>query len=118
MGELRTAAVDALGAPAMGAGAALATLVRLSRHRPVDELARHADLALGEIATPAAIAALVAALGAPPVRRGGQGGRCFTRAAAALAALAGEVARGTSVERRAGGRAARARSAIAGPPTR
>ena len=65
--ELRAAAVDALGSPAMGGGAALTTLVRLARHRPVDELARHADLALGEIATPAAVAALIAALSVPPV---------------------------------------------------
>jgi HEAT repeat protein len=94
MGELRTAAVDALGSPAMGGGAALATLVRFSRHRPVDDLGRHADLALGEVATPAAVAALVAALGAPPVPEEAKLGLLHA-GRAALEALAGEVARGT-----------------------
>ncbi len=94
MAELRTAAVDALGSPVMGGGAALTTLVRLSRHRPVDELARHADLALGEVATPAAVAALVAALRAPPVPEEAKVGLLHA-GRAALEALAGEVARGT-----------------------
>ena len=93
MAELRTAAVDALGSPVMGGGAALTTLVRLSRHRPVDELARHADLALGEVATPAAVAALVAALGAPPVPEEAKLGLLHA-GRAAVEALAGEVARG------------------------
>jgi len=93
-GDLRTAAVDALGSPAMAGGAALPTLVRLSRRRPVDDLARHADLALGEIATPAAVAALVAALGAPPVPEEARLGLLHA-GRAALEALAAEVARGT-----------------------
>ncbi len=93
-GDLRTAAVDALGSPAMGVGPALTTLVRLSRHRPVDDLARHADLALGEVATPTAVAALVAALGAPPVPEEAKLGLLHA-GRAAVDALAGEVARGT-----------------------
>ncbi len=93
-GDLRTAAVDALGSPAMGGGAALPTMVRLSRHRPVDDLARHADLALGEVATPTAVAALVAALGAPPVPEEAKLGLLHA-GRAAVDALAGEVARGT-----------------------
>ena len=94
MTELRTAAVDALGSPALGGGAALTTLTRLSRRRPVDELARHADLALGEIATPAAVAALVAALGAPPVPEEAKLGLLHA-GRSAVEALATEVARGT-----------------------
>ena len=94
IGDLRTAAVDALGSPDMGGGAALTMLVRLSRHRPVDELARHADLALGEVATPAAVAALVAALGAPPVPEEAKLGLLHA-GRAAVEALAGEVAHGT-----------------------
>jgi HEAT repeat protein len=93
-GELRTAAIDALGSPAMGGGAALSTLVTLSRHRPFDELARHADLALGEVATPSAVAALVAALGVPPVPEEAKQGLLHA-GQAAVDALAGEVARGT-----------------------
>jgi HEAT repeat protein len=93
-GELRTAAVDALGSPAMAEGAALTTLVRLSRHRPVDELARHADLALGQIAAPAAVAALVAALEAPPVPEEAKLGLLHA-GRAAVEALAGQVTRGT-----------------------
>ncbi len=92
--ELRTAAVDALASPAMGVGPALTALVRLSRHRQPDELARHADLALGEIATPAAVAALVTALGARPVRQEAKLGLLHA-GRAALEALAGEVAHGT-----------------------
>ena len=92
--ELRTAAVDALGSPTMAVGAALTTLVRLSRHRPVDELARHADLALGQIASPAAVAALVAALEAPPVPEEAKLGLLHA-GRAAVEALAGQVARGT-----------------------
>jgi HEAT repeat protein len=91
--ELRTAAVDALGSPAMAADPALTMLVRLSRYRPVDELARHADLALGEIATPAAVAALVAALRVPPVPEEAKLGLVHA-GRAAVEALAGEVARG------------------------
>ena len=94
MGDLRTAAVDALGSPAMGVGAALTLLVRLSRHRPLDELARHADLSLGEVATPAAVAALVAALGAPPVPEEAKLGLLHA-GRAAVEALEGEVSRGT-----------------------
>ncbi|HEY6477201.1 MAG TPA: HEAT repeat domain-containing protein, partial [Polyangia bacterium] len=63
--DLRAAAVDALAAPAMAA--AVPTLIGLARRPPSDELARHAQLALGEIATPAAISALVEALRRPPV---------------------------------------------------
>ncbi len=51
--DLRTAAVDALAASGSTASAAaVSMLIGFSRHRPIDELARHADLALGEIATP------------------------------------------------------------------
>ena len=92
--DLRTAAVDALGAPAMATGAALSTLVRFSRQRPPDELARHADLALGEIATPAAVAALVAALGVPPVPEEAKLGLRHA-GRAAVEALAGAVVHGT-----------------------
>jgi|GEM_PF-699542 len=92
--DLRTAAVDALGSPAMGVGPALTTLVGLSRHRPLDELARHADLALGEIATPSAVAALIAALGAPPVPEEAKLGLLHA-GRAAVEALAREVAHGT-----------------------
>jgi HEAT repeat protein len=92
--ELRTAAIDALGAPAMGTAAALATLVRFSRQRPPDELARHADLALGEIATPAAVAALVAALAAPPVPEEAKLGLLHA-GRAAVEALEGVVGHGT-----------------------
>ncbi len=92
--ELRAAAVDALGSPEMGVGAALTTLVGLSRHRPADELARHAALALGQIATPAAVAALVAALRVPPVSEEAKQGLLHA-GRAAVEALAREVARGT-----------------------
>ncbi len=65
--ELRVAAAAALGSPAMAA--ATPALTRLARHQPPDDLARQAELALGEIATPAtAVAALCAALRTPPVR--------------------------------------------------
>ena len=62
---LQTVAVDALGWP--GAAAAVPFLTTLLRHRPADEAARHAARALGAIATPPAVAALVAALRLPPV---------------------------------------------------
>ncbi|HVZ87975.1 MAG TPA: HEAT repeat domain-containing protein, partial [Polyangia bacterium] len=51
------AAADALGSPAMAA--ATADLAALARAAPVDETARQALLALGEIATPPAVAALI-----------------------------------------------------------
>jgi HEAT repeat protein len=92
--ELRTAAVDALGAPAMGTAPALTALVRFSRQRPPDELARHADLALGEIATPAAVAALVATLAAPPVPEEAKLG-LLQAGRAAVEALEGVVVHGT-----------------------
>jgi HEAT repeat protein len=63
--DLRAAAADALGSPAMAA--ATPTLTRFARQQPPDDLARHAALALGEIATPAAVAVLIAILRAPPV---------------------------------------------------
>jgi HEAT repeat protein len=92
--ELRTAAIDALGSPAMGTATALTTLVRFSRQRLPDELARHADLALGEIATPAAVAALIAALGAPPVPREAKLG-LLQAGRTAVEALESVVAHGT-----------------------
>jgi HEAT repeat protein len=63
--DVRAAAVDALAAASMAA--AVPTLVGLALHQPADHLARHAQLALGEIATPAAVAALLEALRRPPV---------------------------------------------------
>ncbi len=100
---------------AMGAAAALPILVRLLRHRPVDELARHADLALGEIATPPAVAALVAALRASPGPRGGRSGpvdagRGRRRAARCARWPAPTPSSGVLAPRAAG-----RRSAIAGP---
>ena len=92
--ELRTAAVDALAWPGLEGAAALATLVRLSRHRAADELARHADLALGELATPAAITALIAALGSRPVPEEAKLGLLHA-GRSAVEALARAVAHGT-----------------------
>jgi HEAT repeat protein len=63
--ELRAAAIDALAD--LRADAAVPLLGELARRRVPDELARHAQLALGQIATPAAIAALVALTATPPV---------------------------------------------------
>jgi HEAT repeat protein len=61
--EQRIAAIDALGTlPALTAAPILISLAR----RP-DELGRHALSALGGIATPAAVGALVAVLRTPPV---------------------------------------------------
>ena len=90
--DLRAAAVDALAAPSMAA--AVPTLIGLARRPPPDELARHAQLALGEIATPAAIAALVESLRRPPVA---DEARVALLAAgrAAVEPLAAEVAQGT-----------------------
>jgi HEAT repeat protein len=93
-GDFRLAAVDALGSTsATTAAGAAAMLIGLSRRRPADELAGHADLALGEMATPDAVGALVAALRAPPapaeVRLA-----LLHAGAAAVEALAGEVAHG------------------------
>ncbi len=90
--DLRAAAVDALAAPSMAA--AVPTLIGLARRPPPDELARHAQLALGEIATPAAIAALVESLRRPPVT---DEARVALLAAgrAAVEPLAAELAQGT-----------------------
>ncbi len=63
--DLQVAAVDAMGWP--GAAAAVPFLAKLLLRRPADEAARHAARALGGIANPAAVAALVGALRAPPV---------------------------------------------------
>jgi HEAT repeat protein len=93
--DLRASAVDALGAPGSAASStAVLMLIGFSRHRPFDELARHADLALGEIATPAAVGALVAALRGPPVPEEARLGLLHA-GAAAVEALEGEVAHGT-----------------------
>jgi HEAT repeat protein len=62
--DLRVAAVDALAR--LKATAATPTLIALARRRPTDELARHAELALGDIATPEAVDALVALSRDPP----------------------------------------------------
>jgi HEAT repeat protein len=90
--DLRAAAVDALAAPSMAA--AVPTLIGLGRRPPPDELARHAQLALGEIATPAAISALVESLRRPPVA---DEARVALLAAgpAAVEPLAAELAQGT-----------------------
>jgi HEAT repeat protein len=63
--DLQLPAVDALGWP--GATGAVPFLSTLLLRRPPDEAARHAARALGDIATPAAVAALVGALRLPPV---------------------------------------------------
>ena len=73
------------GALAAPRAAATPMLAGLARRRPADDLARHAQVALGRLATPAAIAALIAAHphaaglgrdqgGAPPRRAGGGSG--------------------------------------------
>jgi HEAT repeat protein len=63
--DLQAAAIDALGWP--GNDAAVAGLQGLLQRRPADEPARHAARALGTIATPAAVRALIDALRIPPV---------------------------------------------------
>ena len=63
--DARLAAIDALGA--MPGASPETTLAGFARRRPADELARHAQLALGRLATPAATAALVALARTPPV---------------------------------------------------
>jgi HEAT repeat protein len=61
--EQRIAAIDALGT--LAASAAAPALIALARR--ADEIGRHALLALGGIATPAAVGRLVAVLRTPPV---------------------------------------------------
>jgi len=90
--DLRVAAVDALGAPAMAE--AVPALIRFARREPTDDVARHADLALGEIGTPAAIAALAARLRTPPVSDEVKLGLRHA-GGAAVEALARELAHGT-----------------------
>jgi HEAT repeat protein len=63
--DLQVAAIDALGWP--GNDAAVAGLEGLLSRRPADEAARHAARALGSIATPAAVRALLATLRVAPV---------------------------------------------------
>src|SRR5688572_10236 len=63
--DARTAAVDALGAARVEA--ALPNLIALARRRPLDDLGRRAQLALGKIGSPPALAALASLLRAPPV---------------------------------------------------
>jgi len=63
--DLQVVAIDALGWP--GNDAAVAPLSDLLRRRLADEAGRHAARALGSIATPAALRALVDALRLPPV---------------------------------------------------
>jgi HEAT repeat protein len=62
--DLRLGAIDALAR--MRAAAAVPALIPLARRLPRDELARRAQLALGEIGTPEAINALVALAREPP----------------------------------------------------
>ena len=73
--------------------AAVPTLVGLARRPASDELARHAQLALGEIATPAAIATLVEVLRRPPVPDETKVA-LLTAGAPAVEPLAAEVAHG------------------------
>ena len=87
-----TAAVDALGSPPMAA--AVPALIDLARDVRTEPTARHALLALGEIATPPAIEALVAALRRPTAPE--EASLALRHAgAAAVPALATEAARGT-----------------------
>jgi HEAT repeat protein len=65
MDDLRRAAIAAL--TSLRAPAAVPPLIAHARRRPADLVARHAQWALGEIATPEAVAALVALLAEPPV---------------------------------------------------
>jgi HEAT repeat protein len=65
MDDLRRAAIAAL--TSLRAPAAVPPLIAHARRRPADLVARNAQWALGEIATPEAVAALVALLGVPPV---------------------------------------------------
>jgi HEAT repeat protein len=62
--EPRTTAVDALAH--LGDAAAVPALTTLARRRPRDELARHAALALGTLATPEAVDVLLALAREPP----------------------------------------------------
>ncbi len=63
--DARTAAVDALGAARVEA--ALPNLIALARRRPLDDLGRRAQLAIGKIASPPALTALASLLRSPPV---------------------------------------------------
>jgi HEAT repeat protein len=90
--DLRAAAVDALAAPTMSA--AVPALIALSGRPSSDELARHAQLALGELATPPAIAALVESLRRPPVAEEAKLALLHA-GSAAVEPLAAELARGT-----------------------
>jgi cellulose synthase operon protein C len=63
--DVRIAAIDALAR--LKAAEAVPALARLARRRPSDDLARHAQLALGQVATPEGIDALVAIARDPPV---------------------------------------------------
>jgi len=63
--DARAAAVDALGAARVEA--ALPNLIALARRRPIDDLGRRAQLAIGKIASPPALAALASLLRSPPV---------------------------------------------------
>jgi HEAT repeat protein len=63
--DLRLAGVDALAA--LGLPAAVSFLAPLANRHPTDELEHHALLALGQIATPPAIALLIERLRQPPI---------------------------------------------------
>ncbi|MEA2697632.1 MAG: hypothetical protein QOI66_1903, partial [Myxococcales bacterium] len=63
--DVRLAGVDALAA--LGLPAAVSFLGPLANRRPTDELGRHALLALGQIATPPAVALLMERLRQPPI---------------------------------------------------
>jgi HEAT repeat protein len=90
--DARLGAIDALGA--LPAGAPEAALAGFARRRPADELARHAQLALGRLGTPGAIAALVTLARTPPVSD--ETPTALARAgAAAVPALTRELEGGT-----------------------
>ena len=67
--DAREAAIDALGVLPAAAASPSATqmLAALAGRRPADDPARHATLALGKLATPTAIGALIALTRAPPI---------------------------------------------------
>jgi HEAT repeat protein len=88
--EQRIAAVDALGT--LAAIAAAPALIALARR--TDEIGRHALLALGGIATPAAVGRLVAVLRTPPVPEEAPVG-LREAGAAAVPALIAELRGGT-----------------------
>ncbi len=91
--DIRVVAVDSLGR--LKIASAVPALGALARRRPADEVVRHAQLALGHIATPEAIAVLIDELRQPPVLEEVKEG---LRRAGPLAvpALVSELAGGTA----------------------